>query len=215
MEWPFLEALGEEEARLVLARTRRRQFARGDLVFCEGDPADTLYLIDDGHAAVRVTTLAGDTAMIRVLGPGHHFGELAIVSPGPRNASIAALDTLSVRALHRDDYETLRRENPGLQSVLVEALVAEIRRLTTRLTEAYYLPVPRRLAACLLELADLYAPGGDGAVDLPFTQEDLAQLVGIARPTANRELGALQDRGLVAMGRGRITVADREALRRA
>lgn len=213
MKWPLLAALSDDDAARVLDHTIPKRLTRGEMVFLEGDPADALYLIDSGHAAVRVTTLNGDTAMIRVLGPGQHFGELGIVYPAPRNATIAALDTLSVLALRREAFQSLRIDHPGVDSLLIEALTAETRRLTTLLSEAYYLSVPTRVALRLVELAGLYAPAGHtGPVTLPFTQEDLAQLVGTARPTANKALQGLQDEGLIQVNRGKVRVFDVDAL---
>lgn len=215
MKWPLLSALEDDAAAALLGSTVVKEYERGDLVFFEGDRAESLYLIDTGHAAVRVTTLDGDTAMIRVLGPGQHFGELGIVSPAPRIATVAALDHLRVHALRRADFEALRSRHPSVNALLVDALTAEVRRLTTLLSEAYYLPVAARIARRLVELAGLYAGEGDrGPVALPFTQEDLAQLVGTARPTANQALRALQDDGLIEISRGRILVVDAPALAR-
>ncbi|MFV0308828.1 MAG: cyclic nucleotide-binding domain-containing protein [Desertimonas sp.] len=48
----------------------RRRFRRGEVVFHEGDPGDTVHLVDKGHVAVRVTTPVGDVATVRVVGPG-------------------------------------------------------------------------------------------------------------------------------------------------
>ena len=95
-----------------------RTFRRGDSVLHEGASATSLYLIDDGHAAVRVVTRDGDTAMIRVLGPGQHFGELALLSPGARTASVDALDDLSLLALDRAAFDRLRQRRPKVEAVL-------------------------------------------------------------------------------------------------
>src|SRR5690349_9438644 len=54
VEWPLLGALGEAERAAVLAAARRRTFARGEVVFHEEDPADSLHLVVSGHLAVRV-----------------------------------------------------------------------------------------------------------------------------------------------------------------
>ena len=80
----MFDVVSDEQARAFLALARRRRFKRGEVVFHEGDPGDTLRLVDRGHLAVRVTTPLGDTATLRVLGPGDYFGELAVVSPAPR-----------------------------------------------------------------------------------------------------------------------------------
>src|ERR671922_1063228 len=104
MEWPLLDGVPEEPRRRVLAAARLRRFARGEVIFHEGDPGDTLHLIARGRVAVRVTTPLGDTATLAVLGPGDFFGELALLSESPRTATVTALEKTETMALHRDAF---------------------------------------------------------------------------------------------------------------
>ena len=83
----LLDMLGHDEQREVLAAARRRRFKRNEVVFHDGDPGDTLHLVVSGHFAIRITTPMGDQAMVRVFGPGDYFGELAMLSAGPRRGT--------------------------------------------------------------------------------------------------------------------------------
>src|ERR1700712_2917485 len=145
MGWVLFDGVSPEQTRAVLQLARRRKFARGEVVFHEGDPGDTLHLIERGHVAVRITTPLGDTATLRVIGPGEHFGELAVVSPAPRNASIIALEPTETLALHRDQLNQARRNHPDVDRILLESVVHEVRRLSEALVEAMYVPVSSRL----------------------------------------------------------------------
>ena len=210
--WPLLAVLDDTDARALLDQVQPRRFRRGQAVLHEGASAASLYLIDDGHAAVRVVTPDGDTAMIRVLGPGQHFGELALLSPGARVAGVDALDDLSVLALDRVTFDRLRHRRPKLEAVLTEALVEEVRRLTHCLTEAYHLPATERVTRRLVELAGVYGSGSRGPVTIPLTQEELAELTGATRPTVNRVLRSLENDGLIEHQRGRLRLLDVDAL---
>jgi len=210
----LLDGLSAEQKRGVLAGARRRKFARKEVIFHEGDPGDALHLIERGHVAVRVTSPLGDTATLRILGPGEYFGELAVISPAPRNATIVAVDPVETVSLHRDQLTRLRREHPEVDAVLLEAVVREVRRLSAALLDAMYVPANTRLARQLVSLADRFATGTAGPVVIPLTQDDLAGLCGTARPTVNGLLGKLSDRGLVEVARGRVVVLDRVALSR-
>jgi CRP/FNR family transcriptional regulator, cyclic AMP receptor protein len=210
--WPLLAVLDDADAGAFLDQVQPRSFRRGQAVLHEGASATCLYLIDDGHAAVRVVTPDGDTAMIRVLGPGQHFGELALLSPGARTAGVDALDDLSVLVLDRATFDRLRRLRPQLEAVITEALVQEVRRLTHCLTEAYHLPATARVTLRLVELAGVYGSGLRDPVTIPLTQEELAQLTGATRPTVNRVLRALEDDGLIEHQRGRLLLLDVDAL---
>jgi CRP-like cAMP-binding protein len=208
----LFETLDEDEQREVLAAARRRRFKRNEVVFHDGDPGDTVHFVVDGHFAIRIATPSGDQAMIRVFGPADYFGELAILSAGPRCGSAVSLDGGETMSVHRDHLEELRAKRPKINEVLTEALVAEVRRLSAALIEALYVPVDRRVWLRLLDLVELY--GGDTPFVIPLTQDDVAQLAGTTRPSANRVLRAGEEQGVVRLARGRIEVHDRTALRR-
>src|SRR5438128_1890317 len=86
-----------------------RAATEGEVVFHEGDPGASLYLIDKGHVAIRVTTALGDVATLVVLGPGEAFGEGALLSADDcRTASAVAVESLETRSVHRSEFEALR-----------------------------------------------------------------------------------------------------------
>lgn len=211
MDWQLLEMLPPEGRQRVLAAARRRRFQRNEVVFHEGDPGDTLHLVVSGHVAVRVTTPLGDCATVAILGPGSCFGELSILSPAPRSATVAALDALETLALHRDELSEVRRTYPAIDALLLDAAIAEVRRLTARLLEALYVPVDKRIPRRLLDLAASYG-NGEGDVTVPLTQDDIAGLAGTTRPTVNKVLRSFEESGSVALARGSIRIVDRKAL---
>jgi CRP-like cAMP-binding protein len=209
MDWPILNVLSDDERRALLSVARRRKFARGEVIFHEGDPGDTLHLVAKGHVAIRVTTPLGDVATVRVLRAPEFFGELAVVSPAPRNATATAIDAAETLALHRDDFDAVRDAHPAMERVLVEALVTEVRRLAAQLLDALYVPVEKRVWRRLAELAQVFDNG-----TIPLTQEDLAQVVGTTRPTVNRVLRDGEADGVVKIGRGRVEITDLGVLAR-
>jgi CRP-like cAMP-binding protein len=209
VSWRILEALPEHEVRSVIAAARRRRFAKGEVLFHEGDPAATVHLIAKGRIAVRVTTVMGEVATVEVLGDSDVLGEMALLSPGgTRSTTAVALEPSETLVIDRDLFTRLRREEPGVTDVLVELLAERVRRLDQRLLEALYVPADTRILRRLLELADLY---GDV---VPLSQEDLAGLAGTTRATVNRVLRREERAGAVALARGRTTVVDRAALAR-
>ena len=212
MEWRLLSVLSDEERRNLLAAARRRRFARGDTLFHEGDPGDAMHLLEKGRVALRVTTPMGDTATLNVLGPGDYFGELAIVSPGPRNSTVVALEPVETLSLHRDQLNALRDKHADVDRMLLDAVVGEVRRLSHQLLEALYVPTDKRVLRRLVDLCKLYGADGPGPVTVPLTQEDIAELAGTTRPTANKVLKQAEDTGVVEIRRGRVVVLDPAAL---
>ena len=211
----LLDQLGADDQRVLLSKMTRRTFRKLDTLFHEGDPGDTLHIVMKGHVAIRCSTPLGDVATLTVLGAGASFGEQALLSADAvRTASAVALDAVETRALHRNEFEVLRRTNPAVERFLTEALAAQVRRLSAQLLEALYVPADTRVVRRVAMLADLYAAAdSNGPVSVPLRQEDVASMAGIARPTANRVLKQLESDGLINLTRGRLEVLDLAALR--
>ena len=203
MEWPLLAGIPEEDVRRVLAIARRRTFARREVVFHHGDPADSLHLVLKGRFTVRIGTPLGDVALLSVISPPDTFGEIALLEDGSaRSATVEALEPAETKVIHKLDFDALRMRHPAVGEVLARALALRVRRLSDLLVEAHYLPADQRVLRRLAELGGV----GDGVV--PLTQEEIAQLAGASRATVNRVLRKAQARGVLELRRGRIRVLD-------
>jgi CRP-like cAMP-binding protein len=212
MDWPVLASLPPQERSGLVAGLRRRSYHRDEVIFHQGDPADTLHLIAAGHVSVRVTLPGGEFVVIAILGPGDTFGEIALVgSPHARSATIIALEQCETLSLGRDDFHRLRTSYPGVDRFLVELLSARVERLNNYLLEALYVSAERRVLRRLLHLCELYT-GDDQRIVIPVTQEMLASLAGTTRPTANQVLRRLVASDIVSISRSQIVVLDRQSL---
>jgi CRP/FNR family cyclic AMP-dependent transcriptional regulator len=210
VRWALFDEVDPVQVRALLASARRRRFGRGETVFHEGDPGDSLHLLDTGFVAVRVTTPAGDVATLRVLRSGQHFGDLAVLSTGRRSATITALEKVETLEISSTVIHRFSEEHRSFERAMARVIAQQLRSQSYQLLEAMYLPVPRRLARRLTELTDLYGEG-----HIPLTQDDLAGMSGTTRQTVNQLLVEWRDAGIVQLGRGRVTVVDRAQLERA
>lgn len=210
VDWDLLDVLTGEERQRLLAAMRRRQFARAEIVFHEGDPASSVHVLESGHVAVRVSTPDGDSVTLAVLGAGQTFGELALLGRGKdrRAATVIALDRCATLSLSRERFDALREQYPRLDRLLAEILADEVRRLDARLLEMLYLSVDKRVLRRLIMLTRAYADGGRLPVVIPLTQDVIAGLAGASRPTTNQALRAAEDAGLITIQRSRIEVLD-------
>ena len=204
--------LDDDARRALWATMRRRRFARGDIIFHEGDPGDSLHHIVKGHVSLKTSTPQGDQAILRVLGPDGIVGDFALISPAPRAATVTALEPTETMMLDRESFATLRKAHPSVDDFLINASVAEIRRLSAALVEALYLPVETRVMRRVHELVELYR-GGD-TICVPLGQDEIAQLAGVTRQTVNKVLGKAQHDGVLNVERGRLLILLPDEIRR-
>lgn len=205
MEWEILRSLEPSDRRTVLTSATRRRYRGGEHLFHQSDPGDSVHLVEVGHVAIQIVNQAGTTLTLTILGPGSFFGEQALLdAESRRTASAVAIGRVETLELRRAAFNDLRRRHPQVTAVLIEMLAAQVRRLSEQLLDAHTLTAEERVLKHLIRLAESFAH--DGAATIPLTQEDLASLAGTTRPTANRALQGLVDRGLVTLRRGRVEV---------
>lgn len=198
-----------EEMRVSLAeKGTEHTLDKGDLLFQQGDPSDTLFVVLDGQVAVATRSNDGRESLVAVLEPGGLFGDMGMFDGEPRSADARALDDSRVLGIPYTDVRAALEARPELLWVVARVLAQRLRATDEALADAVFLDVPARTAKRLLELA-----GDSDAVDIPMTQEDLAGLVGASRERVNKALSLFLRVGwLEQRGRGSYRILDRAAL---
>jgi CRP/FNR family cyclic AMP-dependent transcriptional regulator len=207
---------------LVAAALRVRRFRRGETVFHAGDPGDSLFIIAAGLVKITIPSDEGsEPAILTTIGPGGFFGELSLLDGAARSATAVALEAVEAHVLRRDVFERLLDDEPGLRTALLVALASEIRRLTAQVEDLHFLDLPGRLTRHLLRsvsVASGDASGdGDGLVgehrlSWPFTQAELAGMIGGSRQSVNRLLADLVADGLLRFEGDVLVIPDAERL---
>jgi CRP/FNR family cyclic AMP-dependent transcriptional regulator len=196
---------------------RRRTFQRGEVIFHQGDPGDTLHLVQKGRIKVVLPAESGDEVLLAILGPGNCFGELALLDGESRSATVVAIEPVETLTLGRSDFMAFVRANPETAERLMINLAHIIRKVNEDVADLAFLDLPGRLAKKLLDLAHDHGqpmPGGDGIeISVPLTQEELAGMVGATRPSVNKVLGWYEDQGAIQRRGRKIAIFKPEALR--
>jgi NTE family protein len=139
---PFFRNLPAGALEAVASQLQHEHHVRGDVIFREGEPGETMYLVVSG----QVEVLAGaDQAPLAALGPGSFVGELALLLGEPRSATLRVVADTMLWSLHRPDLDVLLTEHPvigvELSRELGRRLVATNRQLvappTTRFTAVF------------------------------------------------------------------------------
>ena len=128
----LLMGLADEGLEEVLSAFSPQSFQAGETIIQAGETGDELYLLLAGK--VRVWTGDGPSSTERtltVLGPSEHFGEAAMVSGKPRNATVTALTYVETLVLKRDDYERLAPRHPALLENISRSLTNRLSQMNT------------------------------------------------------------------------------------
>jgi CRP-like cAMP-binding protein len=199
----------------VVANARKREFGRGEVVFHEGDPGDSMQVVVRGHLATQVTTGEGEVCMFRVFGPGEVFGQLSVAPlQAVRSMTAVSLDQSETLELFRNQLDELRAAYPSVNDALIGMAGLELHQLAERLVEALFVDADRRVRRRLIELGEQFRDAVTGLTVIPMTQEAIAELAGTSRTTVSRVLAEEQRRGTIVKRRRTIALLDAGELSR-
>ena len=211
---PLFATLDQDAAASLRASMTEIELARGDLLFHEGDPGDSLYVVLRGKIKLGRTSGDGRENLVAVLGPGEMFGELSLFDPGPRSAGATALVDSTLLGLSSDELTPWLATRPDVARALLRAIARRLRRTNDSMSDLVFSDVPGRVAKALLDLSARFGtPAEDGIhVAHDMTQEELAQLVGASRETVNKALADFAGRGWLRLEARAVVLTNVERL---
>ena len=104
---PLFTGVKPKELKKLDRRMTERTFNEGDTITTQGESGIGFFVIEDGNATVSI-----GGKIIRTLGPGEHFGEVALIDSGPRSATIVATTDLRCRAMSAWEFKPFVEEHP-------------------------------------------------------------------------------------------------------
>ncbi|MGH3715486.1 MAG: Crp/Fnr family transcriptional regulator [Micromonosporaceae bacterium] len=192
------------------------EIRKGDTLFTEGEPGDSLYIVMSGKLKVGRRAADGRQNLIAVMGPSDMVGELSLFDPGPRTATSTAVTDTRVARLKKAALRPWLQDRPEIAEQLLRVLARRLRRTNDALADLIFTDVPGRVAKSLLQMASRFGTrdGGVLRVTHDLTQEELAQLVGASRETVNKALADFASRGWLRLDGKSVIILDPERLAR-
>ncbi|HEY3507088.1 MAG TPA: Crp/Fnr family transcriptional regulator [Actinocatenispora sp.] len=189
---------------------------KGDIVFTEGEPGDSLYIVLSGKVKLGRRAADGRQNLIAIMGPSDMVGELSLFDPGPRTATGTAVTDLRLARLRKAALRPWLTNRPEIAEQLLRVLGRRLRRTNDALADLIFTDVPGRVAKNLLQMAGRFGTrdGGVLRVTHDLTQEELAQLVGASRETVNKALADFASRGWLRLDGKSVIILDPERLAR-
>lgn len=209
--------LGPEEAAEFAGLGHLATYQTGDALLRQGERSDRVHVIVAGRVRVVRLTRHGEEILLALRGPGDVVGELAVIDPAPRTATVNAIEDVNSLTITGRAFTDFLRGHPHLLLAITRTLVTRLRESDRRLVEGRTEDTRTRVARQLLELAVRYGRVADRGLDLdvPLSQEQLAAWVGASREAVSLALRHLRETGGVSTGRMRITIVNVDVVRKA
>ncbi len=119
---PYFAGLTDEVLAALVAVAGSRRYARGQIIFLEGDPCAGLYIVAAGEVKIFKLSPQGREQIIHQLGPGGTFNDVAVLDGGLNPASAAATTDATLCIIGREDIRRLAYAYPQLAWALIESI---------------------------------------------------------------------------------------------
>jgi CRP-like cAMP-binding protein len=208
---PLFSTMPQETALTLIGNQPVRVFEKGTVLFQQGQPADSFFVVLDGWVKLFRITADGNEAVVSVFRRGETFAEAAMFL-GARYPVGAEVVTPS--RLLRVDGEALRRrirEQPDLALSMLASASSHLKALVEQIEQIKLLSAPQRIADFLVRLCP--AREGSCSIELPYEKTLIAGRLGMKPESLSRALAKLRPLG-VSVDRENVSIADVQLLTR-
>ncbi len=191
---PLFQELSRSDLGALAEQLIERRFPRDATIIQEGQAGDYMYILREGRVKVTKVSGAGREKILEILEAGAFFGEMALLDPPERSASVKSLDPVRLLALSRQSFLNALDEVPGMAMVIIRELARRLRRTDEEASHIPYQSVKERTRGLLRRLATEEAPEG-WRLSPALTHQEVADMVATSRETVTRAIKQLKQDG--------------------
>lgn len=213
-ELAICAALGSSEVQALSAIGRRRSLGAGESLIWEGDESMLVGNVIEGVLKLSTGTSDGREQIVGVVYPSDFIGR---PFGGTTRHTVTALTDARVCVFARGDFDGFAKEHPDLEHKLLRRTLEELDRTRRWMLLLGRKSAEERVATFLLEISRRLAPhGGKGPLDrfdLPFSRQQVADVLGLTIETVSRQFTRFKKAGLIDLpSRRAVEIRDRVGL---
>jgi CRP-like cAMP-binding protein len=182
------------------------QLAPKDTFFSQGDPADSVFYLQEGRAKVTVVSPSGQEATIALLSAGDFVGEEALAAiAGLRLSTATAITACTTLRISREEMIHVLHMYHNFSDLFLKVMLDRSMRIQADLVDQLFNSSEKRLARILLLMAEFGKPGEPEQYLPRISQETLAEMVGTTRSRVSFFMNRFRQLGFIEYS-GRIKV---------
>jgi CRP-like cAMP-binding protein len=200
---------GENRAvEAALERLPKKNFKAGENVYSSSQRGQVACLVRSGKVNIVRTSATGRDLPIKTVEAGTIFGDLPALGQSMFGAKAIAAEAAKVSYISAGDFDKLAAASPSVAANIAKRLGERLVAAEKRHEQSAFQPVTARIAMMLLEGA------GSGNEVTGLTHQQIAERLGVYRETVTHAIAELKGDKLIKVGRKRLTVLDKNALRK-
>lgn len=173
------------------------QYRVNQILYSQGDPADSVFYIHSGKVKVTVISAFGKEAIVAIRGPDEFCGEGALTGKPLRLASATAMTKCEIMRLEKESMIRLLRYEPEFADYFLFHLLTRTARVEADLADLLFSSSEMRLARALLLMANYGNDFGPEPIPIKVNHETLAKMVGTTRPRVTEFMNRFRKLGLI------------------
>jgi len=209
---PLFRGASSEDKKGLAARARDWHAVRKETFIREGEPAEASFLLCTGRVKLTQLSAEGEEFIVRLVGPGEHFGGLGLPPGSPHTETAGALEASDALVWDRRTLDTLIERSPSVQLNAMRIVAQRLRSAEERCREIATEKVPQRLSRTLCRLVGQVGRPSEGGVLVALTREELAQMTGTTLFTVSRLFSQWEEQGVIRPRREGVLVDDAAGL---
>ena len=198
---PYVSALLAK----IIEGKRVLNVPKGEMIFSQGDNADTIYFIESGRVKISVVSSGGKEGVLGLLGPHNFFGEGSLVGQILRLHSVTVVEDASLFQVEKRAMLRALRDQQDLSEKFTAVLLSRTMDLQEDLCDQLFNDSEKRLARVLIKISGMDELNPSDARIASMSHETLAEMVGTTRSRVTHFMNKFRKMGLIEY-KGHLTV---------
>lgn len=211
---PLFARLDREDLDKIRAVMCERRYAKGRIVFVEGEPGEAVYLLKEGKIKLTRQAEDGREHILHLVNAGEVFAEVVLFDGGGYPATAETIEDCRIGIIRSRELEGIIAGEPRLVLAMLRIMAARLRAAQEKVMSLALHDAARRVAGTLLKLAEEHGTADPEGIriNLVLTNQELAGLAGTSRETVSHTLNDLRRREILTISRQQIVIRDRRRL---
>jgi CRP-like cAMP-binding protein len=184
-----------------------KDLPKGTVLFREGEPGKEMYVLQSGKIAIS-KKVRDVEKVLAVLGPGEFFGEMAIISNKPRNASATVEEDARLLLIDPKTFEAMIRGNSEIAVRMIKKLAERLSDADAQIETLLLADPSSRVVQHMLHLCQTRGRGSEDGIEIDFPMKELPRELGVGEPAIRYMVGRLERAGLIEVSGDRVSVRD-------
>lgn len=190
-----------------------QNYKKNEMIYFQGDPADTFYLIKSGRVRLFLISKEGTELTLEILRAGELFGEASYFSYIHRITSVSAVTDVELLAVDMERLFPYLTKHPEIMVEMFKIMAQKIRKLSMQVNSMVFFSADKKVAHILVQLGTFFKANiEDAFYSIDYTHQEISELVGICRVTVTKVLKQFEKKDWLLLEYRKVKILNDSAL---